>query len=62
MHQQADVDGFYTIQINRFDGGQPINSLQTFTVAYGRYSLNPRNQDNCSSLVFPAMTASLKEK
>lgn len=47
---RADVRGYYTVQINQFNGAQPVNSLQLFTLAYGLYA--PGNPGNC-----PAPTA-----
>jgi hypothetical protein len=46
----TDVDGFYTLQINQYNGAQSINSVQGFTLAYGRYN---NTNSNCSSATAP---------
>jgi hypothetical protein len=46
----TNVDGFYTVQINRFNGLQPVYNTQGFTLAYGLYN---NGNPNCSSPTAP---------
>jgi hypothetical protein len=48
---RAPKKGYYTAQINVFNGAQPANSLQTFTLAYGRYVEGTAT--NCPSVQTP---------
>jgi hypothetical protein len=48
---QADVNGYYTVQINFYDGNQATNTLQTFSLAYGRYAVG--TSTNCPSVISP---------
>jgi hypothetical protein len=52
---RADVKGYYTVQINAFNGNQSINTLQLFTLAYGLYGLNTPN--NCPVPRAPSFAA-----
>ncbi|WP_375515072.1 hypothetical protein [uncultured Nostoc sp.] len=49
----GDVKGYYTVQINYYNGNQAINSGQAFTLAYGRYVST--NSANCSSPTVSAL-------
>jgi hypothetical protein len=50
----GDVKGYYTVQINFFNGVPLVNSLQSFTLAYGRYVRGTAN--NCPSQTTPFFT------
>jgi hypothetical protein len=48
---QADVKGYYTVQINFWNGNQATNTLQFFSLAYGRYVVG--TSTNCPSVISP---------
>jgi hypothetical protein len=50
---RTDFKGYYTVQINNWPGSQPVNSVQLFTLAYGRYVLG--NAVNCFRPSLPAL-------
>ena len=42
----TNVRGWYTLQINQYNGLQPVSSVQYFTLAYGLYN---NGNPNCAS-------------
>lgn len=48
---RANVKGYYTLQINHFNGAPPVNSLQLFTLAFGTYA--PGTAVNCPVATAP---------
>jgi len=52
---RGDVKGYYTIQINYFNGNQPINTGQGFVLAYGRYV--PGTAVNCPTPAAPFLAS-----
>jgi hypothetical protein len=51
---RADVKGYYTGQINYYNGAQPLDTVQLFTLAYGLYA--PNTPNNCPSPTTPSFT------
>ena len=53
---RTDVKGRYTVHINQSKGVQPINSIQTFGLAYGRYVIGtPVNCPEPAAATFAAL-------
>jgi len=52
----ADVKGYYTVHINRYNGNQATNTVQLFSLAYGRYVSG--TPTNCPSATAPSISAS----
>lgn len=59
IRARADVKGYYTVQANYFSGNQAVNSLQTFSLAYGRYRIG---SFNCPTAYTPVATTSVKAR
>jgi hypothetical protein len=50
---RGDVKGYYTVQVNFFNGAQAVNSVQLFSLAYGLYI--PGTPVNCPSPAGPTL-------
>jgi len=57
---RGDAKGYYTLQINFFNGIPSVNSVQLFTLAYGLYV--PGTPNNCPSLTSPSSIRAGAEK
>jgi hypothetical protein len=57
---RADVKGYYTVHINYWNGNQSTNTLQLFTLAYGRYVAG--TPTNCPAPAIPSLEAPISKQ